>query len=472
MLNFTKPYKPVLSFSAAVLGGIWLAGLVLFSLLTIHPTAVQAQEGAEIGATSITKTAYVVVRYSDSEVVVRRINFTGTISEVTALQLAGLNPTVTSTTWGMALAAINGHGNPADDPFGNNSTRYWATYHLSGTEWAFNSYGAGDAAISQNGHVEGFSWSDPGWSASPPPDAADILAADDALWWLVDQQAADGGFGSTGQSVEVLLALGANGIDPGGVQSLSGNPSLLTYLANNAASFAASGPAGAGKLALGLGLVHQPITNFNGLNLVISITNYYSPTAGTYSDWPGAHSWAMLGLAAASQTVPITAVNHLTGLLQSDGCVGWLSDSPCDTNGTALAVQALVAAGVPANNSALVSAVNWLTGTQNTDGGFPYAVGYGSDANSTAYVIQALLAAGQDPAALSTNPFAYLRSLQQASGQIYWQAGNPGWDAASPTRQSIPALLRRPFSTRSAAAATTPPASAKISLYYLPVIMR
>ncbi|MBN1995208.1 MAG: hypothetical protein JW953_21140 [Anaerolineae bacterium] len=439
----------------------------------------QAQEALQIDPQEITKTAYIVVRYGDNDVVVRRINFTGIISGWRALELAGLNPSGPDPS---SLASINGYGNPDGDPFGTVSTRFWGTSHISGTTWAFNAWGVAEPKISENGHVEGFSWSDPGYAGIDPPPPMGIVAAADGLQWLRGQQSGtDGGYGNASKSIETLLAVGANGCDPAQWRNGTGNPSLLTYLSADRVAAYAGDAAGAGKAVVALAAAQQIVTNYLGLNLVVSITTHYSDTQGSYSTEPGEQAWAMMGLVAGRETVPVTAANYLTGLMRAGGCWAWGSDPAwypnCDTNGTALAVQALLASGVPTDNIAVVSGTTWLKSAQNSDGGFPYdpqsAWGTASDTNSTAYVLQALLAAQQNLSMLMYGtPVDYLLSMQQVSGQFYWQGSSPGMDAQSPTRQAILPLLDRPLPTSSVAGLTTCNVSEKYNLCYLPLISK
>src|SRR5205085_6396915 len=110
---------------------------------------------------------------------------------------------------------------------------------------------------------------------------------------------------------------------------------------------------------------------------------------------------------------------------------GWSFDGSAatgsDTNTTALAVQALVAAGAPGD--ATTRGIGYLKSQQNADGGFPYSktssFGSASDANSTALVVQALAAAGVDPRTLKQSggdPIDALLDFQNASGAFRYQA--------------------------------------------------
>ena len=159
----------------------------------------------------------------------------------------------------------------------------------------------------------------------------------------------------------------------------------------------------------------------------------------------------MLGTASLSETLPVSATEVLKDLQLPNGGWDWASGFGADTNDTALALQALIAAGEPVTSTSVVSGLNFLASAQNVDGGFTYQPGslYGSesDTNSTAYVVQALLAAGEDPGPgtwtiSDTNPISYLLSMQLADGSFEWQPGFGGNQYA--TQQAIPALLGRP----------------------------
>ena len=468
----TTVLKQVARFTGPAMLGMALLVIAGLALLFVPPADTFAQEPGPITTQAVTQTAYMVVRYGDNDNIVRRINFTGAISEQGALELAGLNPTVD----GGFLTHINGYEAKAAE------TRFWGTSHISGTGWTFNRYGVTELEIRDNFHVEGFSVSDPGWSGVDPPAPQRMAAAADGLQWLSGQQSTtDGGYGNTSKSIEALMAVGANGCDPAEWRNGAGNPALLTYLsADRVATFAADA-SGAGKAAVALAAAQQVITDYKGLNLVISITTHYSDTSGAYHPDPGGQAWAMMGLRAASQTVPLTASNYLTGLTKIGGCWAWGSNKTwfprCDTNGTALAVQALVAAGIPTDSAAVISGITWLKSAQNSDGGFPYDPqspwGTDSDTNSTSYAVQALLAAGEDISSLANgSPIDYLQGMQQSTGQFYWQGDSPGADATSPTRQAVLALLDRPLPTASVAGLTSFVLSEKSYISYFPLIIK
>jgi hypothetical protein len=308
--------------------------------------------------------------------------------------------------------------------------------------------GAADSSIS-DGAVEGWRWAEFGVSSLPP--APQLQAAQAALDYLASlQNPATGGYGSANASVESLLSLGANGLQASAWVTDS-SPSLLTYLQGAAPGYS-TGSDAAGKLAVGLGGTHEgwPAMTDQPLEFYDPATGVFT---GVYGVGGGPQSWGILGTVALTQTLPTAAAEHLMSLQQPDGGWEWTPGgfgTGTDTNTTALAVQALMAAGECPRFSNAVLALEYLKNAQNSDGGFPYDAdspyGTDSDANSTAYVIQAILAAGGDPhnwTVNNTDPISYLLGLQLPDGSFEFQPGTGSNLFA--TQQAIPALLERAF---------------------------
>jgi hypothetical protein len=174
---------------------------------------------------------------------------------------------------------------------------------------------------------------------------------------------------------------------------------------------------------------------------------------------------SLLALAAVGQS-DATAVAWLKAEQCADG--GWMGNrpdqaAPCpafdsntfvgeDSNGTAMAAQALAALGeTPAHDP-----LAFLLTAQNDDGGFAFVPGFGSDANSTALAVQALLASGEalaDWTAPDGSPYDFLLSLQvgnppaNKAGAFAFQPGNGGTLTANAfaTAQAVPALAGKAF---------------------------
>ena len=462
---------------SALIGSIVLGGaMVLAAVIALMAMPVDdtyAQEPVEISAQDSVKNAFVVVRYSDDDVDVRVITYTGTISEWGALERAGLNPVGANSAWGLMLCGINGVGQAnVDQTACDNGSYWWGTKDVESGEWQDN-LGV-STEFSDHRHVSGFVWG-VDWPSANPPAGSRLKAAMSGLKWLHEQQSTDGGYGDVASSAEVMMAVAANGYDPDSWSN--GGATLLDYMQANGAGYANKAST-TGKLMVSLAAAGQDVTTFLGSSLVTTMTGFYNSATGAYDSGEGydqgvgPHSWAVLGMRAAEQSVSVSATHYITGNIKPEGCWEWSSPWGCDINTTALAVQALIASGVPTDATEVISGVTWLKSKQNSDGGFPYFAGE-SDSNSTAYVVQALLAAGEDVSTLSNgNPIDFLLSMQQLSGQFRWTEDDSGVGTAT-TRQVVPALLDTPLPIRRDAGLTSYLDVAIYPYYnYLPVITK
>lgn len=401
-------------------------------------------------------TAYVVVRFGDHDTIVRPITFTTPISAYRALELSGLDFSTADSGWGMFLCSIEEVGDSSEAC--NNGDRYWATYLWDDGTWAMRMVGIADAMITHTGHVEGFSWSDPGWNAVEPPPASALVAAQRGLEWLLPRRQSDGSYGAPGNTAEVLMALGANRQSPA--------PLTRANMLGMGRTLAATA-GGAGKLALALTAQEMcwPVTAMQPMQ-------YYSETTGAFDAGAAPHALAMLGVAALGEAIPPSATTYLLNAQLPNGGWEWGNGWGADTNSTALALQALMAAGVSPTSTAVINGLAYLEQAQNDDGGFPYDPvspwGTASDTNSTAYVLQALLAVGEDPlsspwAIGDANPITFLLGMQLPDGSFEWQPGLGANQGA--TQQAITALFYRPFPVRVAALLPCP-------AVYLPLVQR
>jgi hypothetical protein len=426
--------------ASSILGPIILGSLLVIVTLLV----LLALPAADIDAQSV-MTAHIVIQLGDGTLWVRPITFTGEISGAHTLAETDLE----FEQMGEAVCKIEGIGCPASDCFCPENL--WTQSLWDGSGWAqpwpFPNL--------QDGDVWAFAY-DAGW----PPDVAPVfplVAASNGLEWLRPLQSTDdGGYGAGGPTAETLSAVGANGYRAAEWRRAN-SPSLSAYFLANGTAYADTGASSSGKMAVALaaGDGCWPWRSVDPMS-------YYHPGTGAYSSTQpfdagtGAHMWGMLGTATLSETVPPLAAEYLKSLQQGDGAWEWDVGFGTDTNSTALAIQALIAAGEPAASSAIVNALAYLDTAQNDDGGFPYSpvspFGTDSDTNSTAYAVQALLAAGESPSdarwakltdgITPTNPISYLLGMQVADGSFEYQKGVPG-DRQSSTRQAIPSLLGR-----------------------------
>ena len=272
--------------------------------------------------------------------------------------------------------------------------------------------------------------------------------ADKALSWLLEEgDPQTGGYESDSNSVEALLAIGANNIRAADWSKHPDSASLLDYWIENGAAFSLNGAAEAGKLAAGMSASEGCWPEFTKQPL-----EFYDPSTGIFDPEPGFQAWAILGTLALDQDVPKGAVEYLKSQVQPDGGWEWNAGFGSDTNTTAFVIQTLVTDGEPLDSPTIENGLKYLQAAQNDDGGFTYAPGssFGtdSDSNSSAYAIQAILVVGQDPQSDAwskggNNAVDYLLALQLPDGSLEWQPGIGANFLA--TAQAIPALLGKSF---------------------------
>jgi len=421
---------------AVVLFGIGLVGIT-------HPWLARAAESQPAANSTVS----VVVQFSDTDRLIRKVEFSSsTISGLNALLNSGLDVVTKDMGWGIAVCSIEGVGCPASDCFCA-SPKYWSYEYWDGSQWQSHSFGA-DTTNRSDGDIDGWRWGV--WGGTPIVPYPQLERAWNALQWLKSQQNSDGGYGTPSSaawsSVESLLAIAANHYKAAEWKKDNTSNSILGYMMANGAGYTKSAVGAAGKFAVGasaseLCMPYQAKTP----------AGYYDSSSGKFHQDAGPQAWAILGTVTLSDTVPVAAINYLKGLALVTGGWEWSSGWTADTNTTALAIQALVAAGVSPSDPVISNALAFLQTAQNTDGGFPYdpdsSLGTDSDANSTAYVLQAIYAVGQDPTSVAwqkngKTAFDFLATVQLPNGSFEWQPSSGANLLA--TQQAIPALLGRP----------------------------
>jgi prenyltransferase beta subunit len=285
---------------------------------------------------------------------------------------------------------------------------------------------------------------------------------DAALDYLKTQQNPDGGWGSglgaestAGSTADAVLAIVAAG---GTLEEFApeGN-TPLDYLAHRSEDLDTAGDRA--KVLMAVVAAGDDPRNFADVDLVLRLERLVGEDGriGTEADTFYAHCLSVLALRSVSRPVPEASLELIRAGQISDGSWAWNGEpleGTGDTNSTAVAVQALVAAGEPAASDVIQQALAYLEAVQNEDGGFPYQkpsdFGTDTDANSTAVVIQAILAAGQDPAGADwaaddgKTPVDALLALQNESGAFAWQATMPDDNLLS-TVQALPAVAGKPL---------------------------
>jgi hypothetical protein len=282
---------------------------------------------------------------------------------------------------------------------------------------------------------------------------AAAAAANKALVWLKTQQSPNGSLANNfSLTAELVLAIKAAGQNPNTFSA----PSPVAYLQANAAAVVADGVGVIGKVALAAKAAGANPSSFGGKNLIRAIQS--KENLGLYDTQLFNQAFAMMALRAAGK--PAGDLAFIQVLLGQGLAGGWaftnvLLDVP-DTNSTAVAMQALLAAGgalrgTPLPTVSLLRAVRYLHGQQNTDAAFPYQQTSEfctgpcpSDPNSTAYVIQALVAAGQN----IDGPSWRMGGVKPVNALIAMQAPDgsfPGFSPVFATVQAVPGLLGKPF---------------------------
>lgn len=277
--------------------------------------------------------------------------------------------------------------------------------------------------------------------AAPDPATA-------ALAYLAGQQGADGSIASSaGATEDFILGAAAANYDPNTLVSCAGTSAYAYLTAKLTTATATAG--GTGKLALAVLAGKLDPAAFGGQNLLVRLGTFYKATTGAYGDGSTfGQSLAILALEGAGQAIPPAAITELEGLQDTDGSWNYQASSNAtagDTNSTAIAVEALRAAGVAASDASLSKAIAYLHTQQNSDGGFTYSAPGASDPDSDALVIQALVALGEDPSGAGwtvggKTVFDDLLSRQAADGGFTYP-GSPAPDAF--TTSQVPAGLKK-----------------------------
>lgn len=268
-----------------------------------------------------------------------------------------------------------------------------------------------------------------------------------AVSWLKDQQQPDGGFSNgfapesdIGATSDAILALLFAGEDPTVLKS--GVKSPTDFLEERIRAGDVQGAGVAAKVVLALNAAQLSPRSFADQDLVKIVLEDFDASTGLFGFGPFDSGLAISALMAVGANLPEGAVDGLLATRLEDGSFSFSAEPgqiTGDSNTTALAVQALIAAGF---KDEIGPSLDYFRSTQNDDGGWTYQkpseYGEETDANSTALVIQALNAAGENLVEWG-DPMAALTSLQLENGGFGFSATFPDANILA-TIQAIPTL--------------------------------
>lgn len=296
-----------------------------------------------------------------------------------------------------------------------------------------------------------------------PDQRADVNRA--AEWMVTMFQNDDGGYAafsaganqepsSVPATLDAILALVAAGYDPAvAFPGKSATPySYLTSNVDAVVDFAAADGGQAGKVVLAIVAagaeprVFPAVEGVESWNLVTVLSGHIEASGAIGASDPFKQSLAMLGLAAAGETIPDAAAEWLESRQADSGSWDDGFGTTDSADSTALAIMALRAAGREPSDSSVQEAREFLASGQVAEG-WEYGPGLGASANSTAVVIQALAALGEDfytdsgPWSIDgRSPLDVLLSYQSESGAFQADFGQGRFDDFYSTVQAIPAV--------------------------------
>lgn len=226
-----------------------------------------------------------------------------------------------------------------------------------------------------------------GLADQPLIDFGTLRRVSQAFDFIINAQEPDGSWGTVGQTIDVILGLTAAGWNPDSFEKNGSTPT--SFLSANLDEYLESGPDAIGKTILGLAAADQDPTRFNGIDLVSKLLETYDPELTAFGDMDNTwhQSLALLGLSAAGADMPEDAFLSLVVLQQEDGGWEYLPGFGTSADNTALAVQALFAAGLEQDDPIIQKGIEYILSQQTPDGGW-------GDSSTTAFAIMALNSLG------------------------------------------------------------------------------
>ena len=283
-----------------------------------------------------------------------------------------------------------------------------------------------------------------------PYSASDAVISD-ALNYLRSQQESDGKIESFSASAWVVMAIAAAGEDPNDWKDDPANPSIVDYLAANAASATAANAYS--KMIMAAVAAGQDPTDFGGRDFVALLEAEHNNNQIGNDTWLNDDFWGVMALVAAGQDPATSTIiqNSVTFIINNQDEVddGWghsTGGGSSDVDDTAAAIMALIAAGQSPSSTPVSDGLAYIASTQQDNGGF---LSWGdTNADTDSRGICGITAAGEVPtdwdSGTGSDPVDDLLTFQQTGddyGAFYWQDETPGMSAAGTTAAAIIALL-------------------------------
>jgi len=284
-----------------------------------------------------------------------------------------------------------------------------------------------------------------------PYDPGDSVISE-ALDYLRSVQDSDGKIESFSASAWVVMGIAAAGQDPNDWKDDPANPSIVDYLAANAASATAANAYS--KMIMAAVAADQDPTDFGGRDFVALLEAEHNNDQIGNDAWLNDDFWGVMALVAAGKDPATSTViqDSVTFIIDNQDAVddGWghgTGGGNSDVDDTAAAIMALIAAGQSPGSTAISDGLAYMQNTQQDNGGFLSWGDTNADTNSRG--ICAIAAAGENPTdwdnGMGNDPVDDLLTFQQDGGDddgaFYWQDETPGMSAAGTTAAAIIALL-------------------------------
>jgi len=261
-----------------------------------------------------------------------------------------------------------------------------------------------------------------------------LTSADQGLNYLRSQQQENGNItGFAGISHWATIAFTSRGIKVNDVETADGD-SLLRYIRKNPP--AGSSPATDWERAmLALYATGKRARSYWGVRYLDNLESKYNNSQIGDPNLVNDDIFGLLALIVAGSRangeIKSNVLNFILTHQNPDGGFSWSTSFASDSNDTAAAIQALVAArnsglGSSGVNSAVEKAKDYLLTTQNPDGGFVYEIGSDSDTASSSWAVLALSSLGLGNSAESEAAESYIRSRQLPDGSFEWMSGFGG----------------------------------------------